>query len=435
VLPTGTVTFFDGATSLGTDTLSGAGTAALTLSSLAVGAHSLTAVYGGDSNNLGSTSGAASVSVNDRPDPSQDPDVQATIDTQVTTTDNFVDTQIDNISDRLDQLHDEDDAGGFSVAFHGAEGAQPSSPLAYAESDNQYLAAGSAVVEALEKSGSVAQQGMRSRLHLWATGSVEWGSQDRPGADDRFTTSGVTAGFDARWSAGFKSGVAVGFGKDNTDIGNNGSTSDARNLTFSAYADLRVLPKTYLDVIAGYGQGNFDTHRFSTGGGTFLDGSRDTTQWFGSAALTANQKWGGFKFAPFVRLDVKQLQFDAYAETGSPIWALSYSALDTTAINGVLGLRTGYDIPVSWGTLGIRAGFEDSFRIFGNYDQRLGYADLAAGPVYTISDAAVADNQLTGNVGLSAGFNGVNLGAQYWLSGGDDGLQSQAVSLDVRLPF
>ena len=47
--PTGTVTFMDGATTLGTATLNGRrGT--FTTSTLAVGAHSITAVYGGDGN-------------------------------------------------------------------------------------------------------------------------------------------------------------------------------------------------------------------------------------------------------------------------------------------------------------------------------------------------------------------------------------------------
>jgi len=48
--PTGTVTFLDGATSLGTGTLSASSMASLTTASLAVGQHSITASYGGDTN-------------------------------------------------------------------------------------------------------------------------------------------------------------------------------------------------------------------------------------------------------------------------------------------------------------------------------------------------------------------------------------------------
>src|SRR3989442_619450 len=64
--PSGVVTFLDGATTLGTGTLSG-GTATFTTSTLAVGPHSITASYGGDTNFNGSTSAALTQTVNNLP--------------------------------------------------------------------------------------------------------------------------------------------------------------------------------------------------------------------------------------------------------------------------------------------------------------------------------------------------------------------------------
>jgi hypothetical protein len=58
--PTGTVTFNDGTTALGTGTLNGSQVATFTTSTLTAGTHSITAVYGGDANNAGSTSLALS---------------------------------------------------------------------------------------------------------------------------------------------------------------------------------------------------------------------------------------------------------------------------------------------------------------------------------------------------------------------------------------
>jgi hypothetical protein len=56
--PTGTVTFYDGSTAIGTGTLGpgSPGTATFTTSSLSVGAHAITAVYSGDGNFTTSTS-------------------------------------------------------------------------------------------------------------------------------------------------------------------------------------------------------------------------------------------------------------------------------------------------------------------------------------------------------------------------------------------
>jgi hypothetical protein len=62
-VPTGAVTFKDGTTSLGSMTLNGTAIAVFTTSTLTVGAHSITAAYGGDAANGSSTSTAASVTV------------------------------------------------------------------------------------------------------------------------------------------------------------------------------------------------------------------------------------------------------------------------------------------------------------------------------------------------------------------------------------
>jgi len=59
---TGTVTFYDGTTSLGSGTLS-SGTATLSVSFSTTGTHSLTAVYGGNSTYATSTSSAVSITV------------------------------------------------------------------------------------------------------------------------------------------------------------------------------------------------------------------------------------------------------------------------------------------------------------------------------------------------------------------------------------
>ena len=61
--PTGSVSLFDGGTQVGTGTLA-AGTASFSISSLAVGSHSLTAQYSGDPNNAASTSAALIQTVN-----------------------------------------------------------------------------------------------------------------------------------------------------------------------------------------------------------------------------------------------------------------------------------------------------------------------------------------------------------------------------------
>ncbi len=64
LVPTGTLTFLDGGTVLGTGTVNGTGRATYTTTSLSVGQHVVTVVYGGDANYFGSTSDALSQTVN-----------------------------------------------------------------------------------------------------------------------------------------------------------------------------------------------------------------------------------------------------------------------------------------------------------------------------------------------------------------------------------
>jgi hypothetical protein len=56
VVPTGTVTFIDGTTVLGTVNLNGAGQAILDIPTLGAGSHAIIAVYSGDANYVGSSS-------------------------------------------------------------------------------------------------------------------------------------------------------------------------------------------------------------------------------------------------------------------------------------------------------------------------------------------------------------------------------------------
>lgn len=61
----GTIVFYDGTTYLQPVTVAGAGTVQATVSGLAVGAHQITAVYGGDQTHAGSTSAVTTVNVYD----------------------------------------------------------------------------------------------------------------------------------------------------------------------------------------------------------------------------------------------------------------------------------------------------------------------------------------------------------------------------------
>jgi hypothetical protein len=63
--PTGTVTFLDGATSIGTGTLNSSGSAKLSVNNLTVGSHTITASYAGDANNFAAANAPLTEAVED----------------------------------------------------------------------------------------------------------------------------------------------------------------------------------------------------------------------------------------------------------------------------------------------------------------------------------------------------------------------------------
>jgi YVTN family beta-propeller protein len=76
---TGTVSFYEGTTLLGTSTVNGSGIAVLPVGTLPVGVHTITAVYNGDSNFLAMTSLAASLTVIQRTAPDGGPGLIITV--------------------------------------------------------------------------------------------------------------------------------------------------------------------------------------------------------------------------------------------------------------------------------------------------------------------------------------------------------------------
>jgi uncharacterized protein with beta-barrel porin domain len=166
-----------------------------------------------------------------------------------------------------------------------------------------------------------------------------------------------------------------------------------------------------------------------------VDGTRSVSQWYGSIMLTREQRYGQLKLAPFVRLDAAHLIFDAFTETGSSVWALSYQKMTTDSISGVAGLRTSYDIPLSWGLLTLRDRLEYRRRFDGDYNQLLGYADLAGGPLYQLSGATLDSDTWTTSVGVRAKRGNIAIDAEYFTSESDGQSSEQGGRLTLSVHY
>ncbi len=473
ISPTGTVTFKDGATVLGTAAVSGA-IATLATPALAVGTHSITAIYAGDGNNAGATSSAITLTVG-RSDPTSNSAVRGMIGSQVSSAILFGQTQIANVFSRFEALHDEDDGdaasstGGRQTAQGGTAGGNTASAgrigddsrtaslinsqsgaspaLGYASDPpiRTGLAAQSDAGGAVSQLAAMLPQAVESLnksnllpFHVWASGTVGFGRlRSDDSFDNRFTSSGLTLGFDRRIVDGLKVGAAVGLGFEHSDIGTDGSRIDARNYDAAVYASWRFLPHTYLDVAGGYGSLRFDNKRWSNDGNVMLTGVRTGRDVFGTVGVTNVSKWDSWKISSYGRLDIVRAALDGYGETGSSIWALSYDRMNTTSVASVIGGRLAYPMLQSWGVLTPIARAEWRHAFDGGYVQSLNYVDLvglASG--YTLSGTSTARDTLTGGLALRADVgSALSLDLEYLLTSSVSGIESQRVRGAMKYGF
>ena len=389
---------------------------------------------------------ALSVTVIGRPDPSADPDVRGLNSAQAEAARRMVGTQLGNFGRRLEQVHrgGESQAGAsMNLTLDGSaftpldEGRATMGELATAmdretpggrdpsgrEELNRMVWGDRAGVETsgerspanrLRNGLNAGQAGGSgsggpdangsSGPRIWAGGAISLGERDATTrtAEMSITTSGISAGVDMRVADNLDLGVGVGFGQENTDVGLEGSRMEADSRLAVAYGSWRPTGDVFIDGILGYGELGFDMHRRTPVDQSLVFGQRDGTALFGSLSAGLDRVAGPARWLGYGRVEVLNADLDAYAETGSPIWALSYEARSVESLQGALGLRyeqevlRGHDLWVP----GVRVEWTHEFGDSGT--QGLRYADWLDGPGYAIGQEGWERSRF--NLGLSLGW-------------------------------
>jgi uncharacterized protein YhjY with autotransporter beta-barrel domain len=337
---------------------------------------------------------AYTIAVVQRPDPSRDPEVKGLLDAQADSTRRFATTQINNFQQRLERLHGAGEGGfdnGLAAAYNTycpeTVGAIPgrrcdNNPVGGAMGGNGMGGNGMA------GGGQQANgDGGNSGLGIWTAGMIRSGNHDgRNGsAGVDFETDGVSFGIDRRINDAFSIGGGVGYGRDDSDIGDNGSRSEGTAYTFAMYASYSPGDRFFLDGLVGYQKLDYDLRRFVTSNGAFVNGSRSGTQWFGSVSAGADFQSGAWQFTPYVRADIMRGDLEAYTETGDAIFSLAYDNMAVDTNTGNAGVRIDYRREAAWGFLvpQFRVEYQHDFRANGSQSMR--YADLPTGPFYRTS--------------------------------------------------
>ncbi|PLP99496.1 autotransporter domain-containing protein [Cupriavidus pauculus] len=426
------------------------------------------------------------VSVAARRDPSTDPDVSGLINAQIQAARRFATAQISNYNQRLEQLHGKGRApSGNMITVQ----------MPRTESDPQRcqsepnLAARDACLRGMGVSGNASGMGRRTavnsggtrdtreagiaaeagagdgaggsddasrtapdlpnsgdrslvehddtRLAFWTAGTVDFGfantAAQRSGF--RFTTGGVTAGADYRFSDELTLGVGVGYGRDSTDVGSAGTRSTADSYSFALYGSYRPRPSLFVDGVAGYGSLDFDSRRWVGDENAFAYGNRGGYQIFASVSSGYEYRDAAWLISPYGRLSVSESKLDRYSESGAGFSALTYFGQTVTTVSGTIGLRTEYAQSTRWGTFLPFARVEYQHDFNGQSAAGLAYADLAgAGPAYTVTGSPFGRDRIQVGLGGKLRMRTLTLGLDYNVMFGMGGLQ-QGVRLMFAAPF
>ena len=350
--------------------------------------------------NSAGDSAPATVTINviARPDPSKDPEVIGLVQAQTDTAKQFARTQITNINQRLEQLHGDSECRNNSLELDlGLEDAQlrgSLAPLEKAMRDQQAVPA-------------------CRNFAFWSNGQISWGEQSDDLTELNHTRVGISGGIDYRFTPKFIGGIAFGYGRDVTDVGQNGTQSRARSFAMSAYGSYRPGPGFYLDGVFGYGSMNFESQRYVTATGDMARGERDGHQIFGAVTAGYEYRDSGWLLSPYGRIEASHSKLKSFSETGGGIYNLTYGDQSIDSLSAVIGARVEYTFPMHWGLLKPQARLEFAHDFEGASRATLGYRDIGDLP-YGIDVEPFSRDRLQLELGIEAQLNnGWNLGANY----------------------
>ena len=398
---------------------------------------------------LTSSPGLISISLSARSDPSKDAEVQGLLNAQANSSRRFASGQINNFQQRLEALH----SGNVSPFSNGFTLSTASLKRQRLNDDptgiEQWLQIKNAKMQAepslrttpsseqMPALGNQPGDAPTSPLAFWTSGTISIGDDAKRSADkeQKFVTSGLSVGADYRWAPNLTLGVGLGYGHDKTDIGDNGSRSQADSYSVAVYGSYRPIESIYLDGVLGYQRLSFDNRRYVTDNAGVVNGKRDGNQTFASLTAGYEYREAQWLLSPYARLDLADGKLDRYRERGDDIFALSYDEQKVKTTSTSLGLRSQYATSTALGevTPSLRLEYQHDFQGAGDASMR--YAENGS-TLYRVSLAPLSQDR--GMLGLGLGLlteSDWTLRMEYQFTLGSGAQQTQSMLFNLGKPF
>jgi len=249
--------------------------------------------------------------------------------------------------------------------------------------------------------GAMQQNEEFDRLEVWAAGNLRFGTRSQEGTETVFSTDGVSVGVDKRFDRKLTAGIGIGYARDNSSIGTDGTNSVANGNSMAAYASYQSDAGTFLDGLLGYGKVNFDTNRYVTSVSDFARATRRGDQIFGSLTFGYEYRKEGLLWSPYGRYDFSYNRLNEGTETGAGSNALTYAQQIAHTSQIALGLRAQSAHQTEFGLVQPHVRFEYQHGFETTGQTSVAYADLP-GVQYSVPGATQNSNSIV--LGLGSDF-------------------------------
>ena len=267
--------------------------------------------------------------------------------------------------------------------------------------------------------GDKTGQTQAAETSVWAEGVASFGVRDASGgvSSAEFSSSGITFGVDRVMSDRLTVGLGVGYAKDTTRIGTDGTQNIAKGYSVALYANYMATPNTYVEGLIGVGAFDFDAQRFVDPANEFATSQRKGNQLFGSIGAGWEHRNKGTLISPYGRIDFSNDRLNEATETGAGNYALTYLEQSPTTLQGALGLRgeSVHAMKAGWVIPRARIEYRKDFN--GASEATLRYADQIGGTRYTIAQDGSVRQALVLGIGSEFVFrDGLSVVLDYQLN-------------------
>ena len=265
---------------------------------------------------------------------------------------------------------------------------------------------------------------------LWSEGSISKSKIGDSTNSSSIEIDGQTLaiGFDKILNNNDLLGLAIQYGKSDTDIDSNGTNVDSKNYNISVYRTLPLKDDNFVAGIIGVGTVENDLIRIS--GSNILTGSRNGTQIFGSINYGKTLDKGDFNLTPIAHVDLGYTELDAYSESGTG--ALTYAKQTIESGLASVGLQFSDIVKFNNNKLKPFGSIEYGIDFSNSSDAKMNYVSDTS-TIYNYTQGANSNHLITSVVGFEyITINNLNIIASYKRIQGNESEQTDILNVSVN---